>query len=362
MKYLKNFLTQFKDFFLQRVAHHKPKFDPNVCGNAVVVTLSDEELAKRKIYRKQIATVHLTSGQIVVCDPLVQPERPPMIQKVPPGDYPVILYMASYPGVAEIRFSDQPAVHWEMALIEGQKLGDLNDDEVFGFPVDTGLACVMDANAQLNMKMREELEKKKKQDDDLNYYDEVLALDLDRDSSDDIDWCNHYPIGGNPHNCVVFKSGWGDGYYASYWGFDKTDKPSVLLIDLNVFENGDARDEYDLMIEQEINKLTEPQQQAMQEAYKFIERDCLVELRRLLADKKINPEWIIPKAHESLTFAAVQLDKPDALAVLMEHGAAKNLPDYIELTGVKTYLDYANNLRDKRCTDTMALLEKLCNG
>lgn len=38
-------------------------------------------------------------------------------------------------------------------------------------------------------------------------------------------------------NVMIFSSGYGDGFYASYWGFDDTGSPVALVTDFRVLDN-----------------------------------------------------------------------------------------------------------------------------
>ena len=42
----------------------------------------------------EIGELHVPTGQIVVCDPLVLPDMPPLNKTVKPGNYPVKIYIA----------------------------------------------------------------------------------------------------------------------------------------------------------------------------------------------------------------------------------------------------------------------------
>src|SRR5690606_8708380 len=125
---------------------------------------------------------------------------------------------------------------------------ELTDDEFFGFPVDSGLACFLDeeTNASLNAKM-DELQQK---DPEANYYDEVLADEFKAYSSKNKfsrelgDWNDHRPDKESDNNVIMFASGWGDGYYPAYWGLDENGETIELVIDflINEFEDNQEED------------------------------------------------------------------------------------------------------------------------
>ncbi|PDT36956.1 hypothetical protein CO671_11210 [Rhizobium sp. M10] len=175
-------------------------------SNFELVTLGDAELSGRSIGVIHMGNVELTSGRIVAADPLAQPDRPALARTVAPGDYPVTLYQAfGRIAAAGMRFAEGKPDHWELAVLPGQDLATLKDDDA-----------------------------------DINYYDDVLAADLDANKGH---YALHRPMAGKRGNVAVFWSGWGDGFYPVFWGLDKDGRPLALLTDFGVIENADGRRE-----------------------------------------------------------------------------------------------------------------------
>lgn len=202
--------------------------------NLAVPALAESELAMRKIKRVELGILELPTGEIVVADPLVTPEREPLSRKVAPGKYPVTVYEAhGRVTLALLRIAPGNPVTWELATIPGQDISTLKDDEIFGYPVDAGTGSFMDKAAWPLMQERERREIAAGVKD-FNYYDSVLAAEYD-------EYVMHRPIPESPVNVAVFHSGWGDGFYASFWGLDVEGKPLVLMTDFQVLENADAR-------------------------------------------------------------------------------------------------------------------------
>lgn len=179
--------------------------------NADVVSLEPGELALRGISRTEIGQLNLPTGEIIACDPLVtRPGWPSLARKVRPGSYSVSLYEAhGRVALAALRFAPGKPAKWEIAIVPGQDPVTLNADEIFGYPVDAGLGSFMDQTAMVLMDAeRDKLGPEK------NYYDDVLAAEFaphgDR-------FVMHQPAEGNLVNIAMFWSGWGDGFYASYW-------------------------------------------------------------------------------------------------------------------------------------------------
>ncbi|EJC81614.1 hypothetical protein Rleg4DRAFT_3300 [Rhizobium leguminosarum bv. trifolii WSM2297] len=210
-------------------------------SNFELVALSDAELSGRSINVIHMGNVELTSGRIVAADPLAQPDRPALARTVAPGEYPVTLYQAfGRVAAASMRVAEGKPDHWEFAVLPGQDPATLKDDEIFGYPVDAGVGCYMDAGTLALIDERQAEVQAQKPDADINYYDDVLAADLDANKGT---YALHRPVAGKKGNVAVFWSGWGDGFYPVFWGLDKDGRALVLLTDFSVIENADGRRE-----------------------------------------------------------------------------------------------------------------------
>lgn len=194
-----------------------------------------------------LGNLHVSSGQIVACDPLVNlGDTSPFTRQIPAGHYPVKIVVAETPdmgeryALAKLELSAKNAVRWELAYtcdVEN-KVAALKDDEYFGFPVDAGLGCFCDQQAQLAYaKFSADFRAKNPES---NIYDDYFAAEFKKNASNqddpnDIgDWLN-YTIPNTQHNVIMFHSGFGDGYYPSYWGLDTDGQLTALMIDFQVF-------------------------------------------------------------------------------------------------------------------------------
>lgn len=186
---------------------------------------------------REIGSLLVPTGQIVVCDPLAFPDMRPLDRRVPPGRYPVILSVVHLPPVEEGKVTDQriacamlalnsrePA-RWEMAAPLGQSIQSLKDGEFFGYPVDSGTGCFMDftaaANLQKNMAAEGDYFMRLIKASRQNYVPTRSWADFPLDESGRL-------------NIVFFSSGFGDGTYASYWGFDERGEHACLVTDFRV--------------------------------------------------------------------------------------------------------------------------------
>lgn len=175
----------------------------------------------------------LPSGRIVACDPFVGPERPAFLITVPRGSYPLRF---AYPMVhgeaggrvafARLDISKQPVVRWQMALIAGQDVTKLKGDEFFGYPVDAGTGCFADADTMATLL-------------------QLMTADAELSQG----WISEGEVAGKAKgmnwyldklygsgNILMFESGWGDGAYASYFGYDAQGKVAALLTDFQVID------------------------------------------------------------------------------------------------------------------------------
>lgn len=199
------------------------------------MTGSNEYLGEFTTEIREIGTLHLPSGKIVCCDPLVFPEAEPFEQTVPPGRYPVALHLVHLApdhmrvGYAILRFKDQLSASWRMATVEGQDLSSLEEDEIFGYGVDAGTGCFMDHEAakKLDQLMQE----------NSYYYDDFIAPVYD-------EWTD-IQLNEQGLNTILFHSGWGDGFYPSYWGLDEKGEPVCLVTDFGVLDEPDEEEEED---------------------------------------------------------------------------------------------------------------------
>ena len=158
---------------------------------------------------ESIATLHLPTGKIVACDPLVNAETLPFDRTVPPGDYPVDVCV-SRERVAAVRivFAAGTPTRWVA-------------EDSYG--VDTGLGCFMDATTAALL-----VERQTALLETQNYYDDVIANQLTGR------WLDHHPVADRPENCAIVQSGLGDGLYTTYWGLDASDTPLCLVTDFDV--------------------------------------------------------------------------------------------------------------------------------
>lgn len=200
-----------------------------------------ENLKENKSYDRFFAgNLKLQSGQVVAADPLYRELGLPQSWTVILGDYPVYLYIALYGdfagrvAYAELNFKDEVPVKWELSLISETLLADEYEKKMNGmFPVESGLGSFSDYTTWkiFNQEIADFYTANK----DGNYYIDILEKHFKVNanipvSSRGEDWINYTPKNSN-ENIIMFGSGWGDGIYPRYVGFDKNGQVVKLTID-----------------------------------------------------------------------------------------------------------------------------------
>lgn len=194
-------------------------------------TITDAQGAIATIQVQSLGDLVALRGQIIACDPLTAVEPRPFAQRVAPGRYPVFASVAMLAdgdqrvACVMLRLREAAVARWEMARMEGQDNVELREDEFFGYPVDAGVGCFMDAHAAATLDARYESDES---------YDEALIDALEANRGQNWDYANITLDEANGANLVMFASGWGDGVYASYWGYDADGEPVCLVTDFSV--------------------------------------------------------------------------------------------------------------------------------
>ncbi|MCG8700142.1 MAG: DUF4241 domain-containing protein [Bacteroidales bacterium] len=191
-----------------------------------------------------IGNINLPTGKVVVCDPLVVPDMPPLSKSVSPGKYPIRIYIAKTQesgdryAIAKLEFSDKKAVKWILALRDGEDVNELEGNgDFFGMPVDAGLGGFFDYKT--GIEYNKFLDKFHADNPDGNIYDDFFAAEFKKnaitpdDQTDYGNWIN-YTFPNTDLNITMFQSGYGDGVYPAYWGLDEQGDIVSLVIDFFV--------------------------------------------------------------------------------------------------------------------------------
>jgi Protein of unknown function (DUF4241) len=193
-----------------------------------------DEWAEYVIERHTASEVHLPTGQVVGCDPLIAAHAAlTFTVAAPAGTYLLYVWVAVlYRDSVEhqrrvvalqLAASDGPLVRYEMAMKAGQDLAELGKDSSFGFPVGAGTATLADLTA-------------------------VRALaEWDFERLDTTHIPAQIPIAPVPGgiytavtdqatgaNVTVVASGWGDGLYPTFIGYAPSGAVSSFITDFMV--------------------------------------------------------------------------------------------------------------------------------
>ena len=188
-------------------------------------TKSVEDGETFAFYKLDIGKLKVETGKVIACDPIVMYDAQPFTQIFPPGEFPVQLAMKKKEGSGErvalsrILFSSEPVVKWEYALLPEQKPMPITDTSVCCYGVDAGTGVFIDSLANTYFKIKNEKD-----------WEDVFITKAEK-----YDYTG-YIHDFEGHNLATFSTGFGDGCYATYIGFDKNGKVCQLLTDFGLTE------------------------------------------------------------------------------------------------------------------------------
>lgn len=182
----------------------------------------------------------ITTGRLVACDAMVQPERLAFERAVAPGRYAVHLFIAkarSEIGFAEIRLRKTAVERFEMATVAGQDTADLGERQIFGYPVDSGLGSFADEAALRRLRDADAALQSAQGKSYPSYYGAVVSDELAANGGS---WVNHRPDPSSDDNVVIFRSGEGDGTYATYFGLDAEGEITCIVTSFGSFKEPES--------------------------------------------------------------------------------------------------------------------------
>jgi hypothetical protein len=175
-------------------------------------------------FNVDLGNINIESGKIIACDPIVMRDHTPFTESFPVGKFPVSLAIITTDNDVRVAFSritfdPEPVSKWQFALLQGEKPISLTDTSIYCYGVDGGMGLFIDsiANRVFSKKDPSEYEKAFANTASLNSYKGYI-----------------YEFDG--HNLAAFPSGYGDGCYPTYIGYDCLGKPCRLLTDFQLVE------------------------------------------------------------------------------------------------------------------------------
>ncbi len=203
----------------------------------------------------QVGKVDITSNHVVVADPLCYVAMgkfmPTLEQEIPNGTYTaeISVCRSRQAGLrictARLKIKDAKAVRYELAKPVPETAANVSKDGTVwtGYPVDAGMTCFIDAKGA--DKMGEWIDKWHKQNQGKNHYDDYFAAifaesyekfpEFQREGGDFIEWTNP----DSSERMVMISSGFGDGFYQCFWGYDENGEICELvtpLVDPDLFD------------------------------------------------------------------------------------------------------------------------------
>ena len=180
----------------------------------------------------EVGNIHLPTGYLVACDPVITSDMLPFTTLFPQGSFPVLLHKekeSNCVAYAEIRFGAAEIISWQMATTAGQNLKDLKGEEVFGYPVESGMGSFMDLETQDCLNHLEKTLYHRKGADFMGIYEEFFH-DHFFDENGAIDqYAFLKPNEQRGGTVFAFEAGYGEGFYASYIGFGSNNQPLKIV-------------------------------------------------------------------------------------------------------------------------------------
>lgn len=194
---------------------------------------TEKQIENATIDTLEIGKVNFPTGKILVCDPLIELEDAlSYIQTIPEGKYPVtISVMVSEEfgdryACAKVKINENKPLYYDLGVVGNEDLDEkLDEGEYFGFIVDAGMACILDAQTQVAFS--EYWSKRCEAEEDIDPYNDLFCDLLEENykkhpkyQRDYGDWLN-WTIPETNLNIPIFASGWGDGVYPTYFSYDE---------------------------------------------------------------------------------------------------------------------------------------------
>ncbi|WP_326909393.1 DUF4241 domain-containing protein [Sedimentibacter sp. MB31-C6] len=191
----------------------------------------DTEFGRMHIERIEAGKLKVISGKVIATDPILLYDDESYSETIKPGTYPVYIYYGKTEKrkkqsiIAELKLSDNEPVKWEMALYAGESSSGFAFDEFMGYEVENGLGCFMDEKVMriLDVMDENELEKYEKKVKNVVRESDNSCVEVVLDET-------------NGANIIIFASGWNNGVFPTYYGFDKNNKLTRLVTDFMVVE------------------------------------------------------------------------------------------------------------------------------
>jgi hypothetical protein len=179
--------------------------------------------------------IYLSSGKLLACDPLLTNDMQPFDVLFPKGNFPVIVHQEKENhqiAYVEIVFSNENCISWQMGMTKDQDIQVLKKNEIYGFPVASGMAAFMDEETQSDLNHLEHQLFLAKGDEFLGIFEEFFQEAFFEKDNLVKSYALVKPDLEKQNNIFAFDTGESEGFYASYIGMDTNGKPVKIVMEL----------------------------------------------------------------------------------------------------------------------------------
>ncbi|MBB1140846.1 DUF4241 domain-containing protein [Myroides sp. WP-1] len=203
---------------------------------------SATSICEKNLFHLNLGEVKFPTGNILVRDPLVylKSDEQPYFIPVAQGSFPLTVLVMEvdedhYRYVAfRVKVSDKQATQHLEALLGHENIDTLNKGEYFGFNVDAGLATIVDVETKDAYCAFEQQWLNAHPGG--NIYDDFLAAEFKKSYANNPqyqrpggDWIN-FKIPGTDLTIPMIQSGYGDGAYPVYFGYDENNEVCEIIV------------------------------------------------------------------------------------------------------------------------------------
>ena len=223
--------------------------DKLTCKTDLDAYFTEKIIGNRRVDVLDIGNVYFPTGTIFACDPMVELEDTlPFMQTIPAGTYPVRIcvvpskkYGDRYACV-KVEVTPEKPVRYELGMTGKEDLEEeLNEGDYFGFGVDAGMGCIADIRTQAAFKTY--WARRLEESPDIDPYNDLFCDLLEENARANSryqrsygDWLN-WTVPDTDCNLPIFTSGWGDGCYPVYFGYDVKDEVCAVYVSFINIEN-----------------------------------------------------------------------------------------------------------------------------
>ena len=201
------------------------------------VAIREQFVESERRHVVKVGDLPVPSGKLIVGDPLAFLSKPGDASKVleievTPGKYPVEIsfcrtgFWGSMICTLRVKFRETDAARYEFGKIKGSNLA--------GAPVDAGLMTVVDE--QVLKEYHAFLNKWYEENPEGNVYDEYFMGFFQEEAKKDEKWQRNdgsyldWTIPDTEHTMQFVSTGFGDGLYSAFWGFDEEGQVTELIL------------------------------------------------------------------------------------------------------------------------------------